>query len=236
MEVHHHAHTARKKWTHYFWEFLMLFLAVFCGFMAENKREHMIEHKREKEFMFSMLEDLKSDTSLISKIVGIDSNYIRMTDSLLSELLTDSIKTNSNKAYRLWENSSGFADFYQNDRTIQQLKNSGSLRLIRKKIVSNAIMEYEKAVLHLVDLQHLVDDYLVQTIDNKNRLFARGSLNKHTNNAVPLLSPDRKFLEEMYGFKLDFKNLILDLINRSKSVSAKASGLIESIKKEYHLK
>ena len=36
MEVHHHpiaigSHCARKKWTHYFWEFLMLFLAVFCG-------------------------------------------------------------------------------------------------------------------------------------------------------------------------------------------------------------
>ncbi len=30
MEVHHHSHTARKKWTHYFWEFLMLFLAMFC--------------------------------------------------------------------------------------------------------------------------------------------------------------------------------------------------------------
>jgi hypothetical protein len=31
-------HTSRKKWTHYFWEFLMLFLAVFCGFLAENLR------------------------------------------------------------------------------------------------------------------------------------------------------------------------------------------------------
>ncbi|MBK9661472.1 MAG: hypothetical protein IPO68_16495 [Chitinophagaceae bacterium] len=43
MEVHHHAHTARKKWTHYFWEFLMLFLAVFCGFLAENQREHYVK-------------------------------------------------------------------------------------------------------------------------------------------------------------------------------------------------
>jgi hypothetical protein len=34
MEVHAHARTARKKWTHYFWEFLMLFFAVFCGFLA----------------------------------------------------------------------------------------------------------------------------------------------------------------------------------------------------------
>ena len=29
MEVHAHSHTPRKKWTHYFCEFLMLFLAVF---------------------------------------------------------------------------------------------------------------------------------------------------------------------------------------------------------------
>ena len=54
MEVHAHTHTARKKWTHYFWEFLMLFIAVFCGFLAENQREHMVEHQREKQFMLSL--------------------------------------------------------------------------------------------------------------------------------------------------------------------------------------
>ena len=48
MEVHTHTHTARKKWTHYFWEFLMLFLAVTLGFFVENQREHLIEHGREK--------------------------------------------------------------------------------------------------------------------------------------------------------------------------------------------
>ena len=50
MEVHAHTHTARKKWTHYFWEFLMLFLAVFCGFLAEYQLEHKIEKDREKQF------------------------------------------------------------------------------------------------------------------------------------------------------------------------------------------
>ena len=34
MEVHHHAHhEGKKNWKSYFWEFLMLFLAVFCGFL-----------------------------------------------------------------------------------------------------------------------------------------------------------------------------------------------------------
>ena len=48
MEVHHHSHTPGKKWAHYFWEFLMLFLAVFCGFLAENFREHQVEKKKGK--------------------------------------------------------------------------------------------------------------------------------------------------------------------------------------------
>ena len=62
MEVHQHTHTPRKKWTHYFWEFLMLFLAVFCGFLAENQREHYIEGKREKKYIQNLLHDLARDT------------------------------------------------------------------------------------------------------------------------------------------------------------------------------
>jgi hypothetical protein len=48
METHaHHLHHAPgKKIWHYFYEFLMLFLAVFCGFLAENFREHHLEKER----------------------------------------------------------------------------------------------------------------------------------------------------------------------------------------------
>ena len=84
MEVHAHSHTARKKWTHYFWEFLMLFLAVFCGFLAENQREHMIEHQRETKFIRSLISDLETDTTRLGSIVryaGTHENY--MLDSFI---------------------------------------------------------------------------------------------------------------------------------------------------------
>src|SRR6476661_4911750 len=58
MEVHAHSHTERKKWHHYLWEFLMLFLAVFCGFLAENVREHMVEQQRSKELAGNLYKDL----------------------------------------------------------------------------------------------------------------------------------------------------------------------------------
>ena len=40
----------------------MLFLAVFAGFLAENQREHYVEHQREKQYIRSMIEDLQTDT------------------------------------------------------------------------------------------------------------------------------------------------------------------------------
>jgi hypothetical protein len=61
----------------------MLFLAVFCGFLAEYQLEHVIEHNKEKEYMRSMVEDLAQDTTEINKasteILAHDKNL----DSLL---------------------------------------------------------------------------------------------------------------------------------------------------------
>ena len=51
MEIHPHTHTPRKKWTHYLWEFLMLFLAVFCGFIAEYLLEHKIEKEKGNQYL-----------------------------------------------------------------------------------------------------------------------------------------------------------------------------------------
>jgi hypothetical protein len=70
MEVHHHAHTERKKWTHYLWEFLMLFLAVTLGFFVENQREHLVEHQREKQFVQSLFNDIKADTANLDRIIN----------------------------------------------------------------------------------------------------------------------------------------------------------------------
>src|SRR5688500_7784963 len=86
MEVHHHAHTPRKKWTHYFWEFLMLFFAVTVGFFVENMREHYVERHRVKQFARSLSNDLARDTSMINLVVFRINRNIRMTDTLAAYL------------------------------------------------------------------------------------------------------------------------------------------------------
>ena len=83
MEVHHHSHTTRKKWAHYFWEFLMLFLAVFCGFLAEYQLEHKIEKDRERQYMVTMIEDLRSDSTMLESNIRKRTSRINMMDSLV---------------------------------------------------------------------------------------------------------------------------------------------------------
>ena len=78
MEVHHPHHaTHTKKWTAYLLEFLMLFLAVFLGFVAENIREHAVEKTRARELLKSFVVDLKKDTSELNQLQNFRKNYRR---------------------------------------------------------------------------------------------------------------------------------------------------------------
>ncbi len=53
MEVHHHPdiHHKPKKWKEYFLEFVMIFLAVTLGFIAENLREHITDRQRKNNIL-----------------------------------------------------------------------------------------------------------------------------------------------------------------------------------------
>ena len=129
MEVHQHTHTSRKKWIHYFFEFLMLFLAVFLGFLAENKREHVVEKKRAKELVASLITDLQKDTALISWLQNFREKVRQpRLDSFYTLLQTSHEKINQKTYYGLMLGLSQFYSFSQSTGTINQMKNAGYLR------------------------------------------------------------------------------------------------------------
>jgi hypothetical protein len=127
MEVHHHAHTARKKWTHYFWEFLMLFLAVFCGFLAEYQLEHKIERDRARQFLESMLIDVNTNIKNLDSLYSQDQIIIANHDVLVNWLLEDSSKIDraafSRKMGPVW-----IRNFLVRKETYYQKKAKVSLR------------------------------------------------------------------------------------------------------------
>jgi hypothetical protein len=157
MEVHHHSHSSRKRWTHYFWEFLMLFLAVFCGFLAEYQLEHKIEKDRAIKFMHDMVENLKYDTARCGSTLKRNVEGGRRLDSFRAEIFK-AMQGNidGNRLYELWYNNrTAFAVTF-NEAAITQLKNSGHLRLIKNDSLVNKILTYYERKVGSTDVNRLI--------------------------------------------------------------------------------
>jgi hypothetical protein len=185
MEVHSHTHTARKKWTHYFWEFLMLFLAVFCGFLAEYQLEHKIEKDRERQFMKGMLEDLGADTVMMNSTMEFAAQISKGLDSLQSNLFNaDNIASNSGTIYRQNFTYMRLIVVSFSDQTATQLRNSGTLRLIRKTEIANAISSYWQGINSIEHIAAILENQFNEiaiagfNLFNRNNLSAGDSLNR----------------------------------------------------------
>ncbi len=150
MEVHHHSHTARKKWTHYFWEFLMLFLAVFCGFLAEYQLEHKIEKDREKVYMQNMLDDLKTDTAIYSDYAARNAVVRDLVDTITVLIKSPDRKKHITKlAYSARILTAKWKQIAMVTRTYEEMKSSGHLRLIRNKEVAGKVSSYYSSLSEL---------------------------------------------------------------------------------------
>src|SRR5664279_2485414 len=68
---------------HYLFEFLMLFLAVFCGFLAENYRETLVNKEKELHYMQNMVADLKADTADLNFSIYYQQLWYNHLDSAL---------------------------------------------------------------------------------------------------------------------------------------------------------
>ena len=112
----------------------MLFLAVFCGFLAEYQLEHTIEHQREKEYARSLYDELYADSVVFAqKIVGRigkekDCDYLvsYIRDSSLTNLPKDFYPAYTVVMYLITSYT-----FEPKDGVLSQLKSSGSLRYFK---------------------------------------------------------------------------------------------------------
>lgn len=266
MEIHHHAavpdnhRVLRKKWTHYFWEFLMLFLAVFCGFLAENMREHMVEHRRVRESMIAIVENLKYDTTRCRNNALANVEIAKGLDSLRNEL-KNAIKGNINGNllyYLVIRYCGGFGLAVFNTSAISELKNSGSLRLVNdKKIVTDMADYYERKIFAAREFMPSKEQRSSLQL-NINQFFSLLSLNNYvasfdnisgksneneynyteilsTEQNLQLLNTDPKQLEMLYTELTQFEMQLKKYNFWLNNVKETAEKLITEIQQEYHL-
>ena len=248
MEVHAHTHTERKKWTHYFWEFFMLFLAVTLGFLVENQREHYIENKRESKYIRSIIEDLKADTAWTSQYFIDQNRSVNCYDSVILLLgLTKRDEVQQQRLYYMARLAIRLSQFNRvNDNAYEQIKNSGNLRLLHSQEIVDSISGYyfrSKEIEFMSNILTLRQQALLeqeakifngnvyqQMVDSKTFQFSP----PHGN--PPLITNDPVTINEFIVRAHYVKSIILYAINFAKQRRIEAIRLMQFLQKEYHLK
>lgn len=240
MEVHHHSHHP-KKWKEYITEFVMLFAAVTLGFFAENQREHLIEGNREKQYMQSLFEDLRKDTTILNNLKRYDTIQTAKLDTT-NKLL------NENKwgvaeiklLYRLNLKSAGTLRYNLSERTSAQLKNAGGMRLVENQELSNKISEYWVKSENLKEYNTFVDDLKFKAREKSYSIFDQ---KYYTDVSKGIVSDNAQFLLKdnftltEYANRLNhinnsMKNVLLPSIDRHYK---RAVELLSILKKEYKI-
>lgn len=224
----------------------MLFLAVFCGFLAEYQLEHKIEKDRERQFVRSLINDITVDTTRLTNIINLRNQRVVWLDSLAYIMNSEnrgSFPAADIYYYAMFVPRSISLRFIPNDGTIQQLKNSGGLRLIHNGNIVDSITSYDGGVRNLLRLaeveENIMQDY--RTIAHKffdgmvfNSMVDANNLPRRPSGTPELYSFTRIDLHE-----LNYKLFSIMAYNRParrelRQVLRQAENLLLVLKKEYN--
>ena len=247
MEVHHHAHDPaaphhKKNWKNYFWEFSMLFLAVFCGFMAEYQLEHKIERDREKVYLQNMLDDLKADTAIYSDYLARNVVVSDLVDTLTFLIKKPDRKKHISKlAYSARILTAKWKQIAMVKRTYEDMKSSGHLRLIRNREVAGKVSSYYNSLSELDTYNNVgmiwSNNYaqaMAKLFDGEALLKIIKEKKEVSLTADVLISEDKFAINELLTSAGYFYGALSLNNNVAANRKIDADRLIALIKKEYH--
>ena len=219
----------------------MLFLAVFCGFLAEYQLEHVIEHNREKKFVKQMLADLRDDSTFFSNRIPALNTQLQKHQQFY-HLMTSNIKPTDkdilNKCLPLLYTF----DVSAVTATYDQMKTSGGLRYIQDQKLTSALQQYYEVLLpRVVKASDLEIGYYVDNINPIVLKQFRVQDFDYLGDSVKVANPiilgrttenDQILLNVIEGYGSFHKVLLERLMIPCNN---KLNELIELLKKEYHL-
>jgi hypothetical protein len=213
MEVHHHPdlHHKGKKLKEYFIEFLMIFLAVVMGFMAENLREQFTDGRRTHQFAKSLVHDLEIHAQKCNSIVLAFNRQVSNYDTLM--ILLNSNNASTNKLYYFFQWTTRLSWFTSTRTAIDQLKSTGAMRLFEKRGASDTINSYYESAKWIEDYSSIYINYFNEFHKDAFQAFSYSQLGslffepeKLLNNSLKL-----KLLNDNYTLKQILYNKLFAL-------------------------
>jgi hypothetical protein len=171
----------------YAFEFVLIFMAVFLGFLADSYREQYNEKQQANELAKSFYEELKNDSAaVVAKVAG----RIKKEKAIeyMVAFFKDSSLISSSKSLSinfLWATTVRTPIIFT-PRTVvlEQLKSSGSIRYFKNKELQKMVGDLSVAIDYILERQALeasVYDKLIEPImvnhmdyDFQYKLFSNG--------------------------------------------------------------
>ena len=177
----------------------------------------------------------------LAEAVGLDYLIFDLTNS---KVIQEKIKGFESELYYLGRMLARSTRFQSNDRTITQLKFSGSLRLIRNENAADSIIAYQKLVDYILmnqeddRIERRSADPLLAKIFNAfvfdKMLDEFNNVNKPAGNP-PLRSYDPSLQQDLAFIINQLKGSNIIISTRLNLLNEKAKNTIEFLKKEYRL-
>lgn len=236
----------------------MLFLAVTLGFFVENQREHYVENKRAKEYARLLTDDLEADLAEFNRAERVLHKIISAGDSLAHILSEPDLRNVPGGKIYYYEYWSGWRwNVISRDATLQQLKNSGSLRYLHNTSLVRKILDYEESIRIINMLQNKYEPEKDRNWNMVQRVFyqdyfnildadpqlARDSaltgfapdshLDSFTHSNYPLFNYNREVIFELKNWAYNSSRNYRVIMSSIKTARLKAKDLIDALNQEY---
>ncbi|MBL7835123.1 MAG: hypothetical protein JNK18_14280 [Cyclobacteriaceae bacterium] len=233
----------KKQWGEYLLQFIMLFLAVFLGFVAENIRENNIDKETERVYMQNMLYDLQADTTIYSDYFSRTAVIYDLVDTIAVLIKKPARERNTSKlVYSARILTAKWRQITLVTRTYEEMKSSGHLRLIQNKEISGKVSSYYNSLAVLDTYNNVGVIWSNNYAQAMAKLFDGAALLEIIKKKKKINLPDEAMISEdkiAINQLLTSAGYFYGAISLSNDVAANkkkdAQQLIELIKKEYNL-
>lgn len=224
-------------------QFVMITIAVFLGFLADDYRSELVDRRIERQLVGNVVRDVREDMALATFVADDLERRAKQLDTLIRSF-HGQMNGTCEMYFAKKGSYGGYEDFYRSSTSFDQLR-SGGFRLIRRPAAMDSIQAYDLSITDMVEERSNLSQNVHNLWDDDARLLNAYLIDSLK--SVDAFHPDRTPLRQY--LVSDSPEVLTSYFTRMKIVRANFNGykriyraqvargerLIATLQQEYEL-
>ena len=214
-------------------EIILVVIGILIALQINNWNEQRKTRNAEISYVNSIKNDLDGDRETINYIINNTLDRIKAHEMIVDQLKSFDTISDSRPLFKLMRNNVGFTDLKVQDYTIETLKNSGNIEIIRSELIRAAIQNYYDTVEIIYVQQNVMNNYVTNNDLEKLFNYLDNQKGIENNTKVPFDNRSRKNLPNAYAFLSHWVTNLKGYVNLLNNLDRKNTALIDLINTNY---